>query len=447
MTAQSLSAYHARLQSLLAPFADAQARDTGFLKRRSKLSGLLFVLTLVSAFWRSTPRSLAAYARLAEDLAPGLTVSPQSIDARFAPPAVALLRRVLAAVLHLRVRCAAQVAPSLAAFSSIYILDSTTISLPAPLAARYRGSGGAASASALKCFCLLEWFSGTIHRVLLRDGVKPDQCMGVEMLATTKPGALWLFDLGFWSIAFLAAIARHKSVFVCRLYGNVNVYAPGRGRLDVLAWLRGVEARCERRIVLGAEERLACRLIAERVPEAVAAQRRRKAKEGARRRRGGIRAQTLARMDWTLWITNADEEMVKQAHVGAIYRIRWQVELLFKTGKSTAHLDAITTGKPGRAECELYAGLIALVIAGHLGELGRAGGEALSLVKLWHALQEKAGAWARALLTHTGPSSFHTLIAWVTRHARPTKRKGTPSTHTLIANLELARPAAAADAP
>lgn len=448
MTAQTLSAYHTRVLEILGPLADAHARETGFLKRRSKLTGPHFVLVLVAAFWSATPRSLAAYARLAERLHPGLTLTPQSLHGRFTPCAVALLKRVLAAALALTVRAEPRAGTCLAAFPALYLLDSTTIALPEALAPDYRGSGGAASAAAAKCFWLLEWHSATTRHLLLADGVKADQDMGTRMLAQTEPAALWLFDLGFWNLAFLDAIARHGSFFVSRLHGNVTVRTPAGERVDVLGWVRGCAGAVhERPITLGATQRLACRVIAERVPEAVAAKRRRVCKEGARRRGRGLRAETLARLDWTLWVTNVEERVVPARHVRTIYRIRWQVELLFKLAKSTVGIAAISSTRTARVECELYAGLIALVIAGHVGALARPPGTEISAVKLWQALRETVVPWCQALLGRRGPGSLRVMIDWIARHATPTKRRRTPSTFSMIANLGLAPPLAAAHAP
>jgi hypothetical protein len=448
MTAQSLQSYHTQLVDLLAPLADAEARDTGFLKRESKLSGLLFVLTLVSCFWSRSPRSLACYVQRAASLQPGLTLAPQSFDERFTQAAVALLTRVLAAVLHLRVQTEALAVPCLSSFPALYLLDSSTFALPEALKTEYRGSGGAASAAAAKCFWLLEWFTASTQQILVRDGVKADQNMGTSMLAGTRPAALWLFDLGFWSITFLASIAQYGSFFVSRLHGAVTVRTPEGEPFDLMAWLRAsVEDVTECRITLGIKERLACRVIAERVPSAVAAQRRRKCKEGARRRGRALRAETLERLDWSVWVTNVPETVLTAKQVKAVYRIRWQIELLFKLAKSTAGLKVFTSEKKERIECELYAGLIALVLAEHLGALARPRGEQISAVKLWNALREKVLPWCRALMKRMGDRSLRELIAWIARHAQPTKRKRQPSTYSLIKNLEPGPPLAAARAP
>jgi len=448
MTAQSPSAYHTQLVELLAPLADAEARDTGFLKRQAKLSGLLFVLVLVSCFWSRTSRSLAAYAQRAERLQPGLSLAPQSFDERFTPAAVELLKRALAAALHLRLRVEPLAAPCLSGFPALYLLDSSTFALPEALEADYRGSGGAAPAAAAKCFWLLEWFTGTTRQIRLEAGVKADQDMGTAMLAGAAPGALWLFDLGFWSLAFLASIARHGSWFVSRLHGGVTVRAPAGEPVDLMAWLRGVGRQGgERAITLGAGGRLACRVIAERVPEAVAAERRRKCKEGARRRGRGLRAETLERLDWSVFVTNVPEAVLTARQVKAVYRIRWRIELLFKLAKSTAGLKGFTSAKKERVECELYAGLIALVLAGHLGALARAAGEEISGVKVWNALGEKVLTWCQALVRRAGAAATRELVAWIARHAKPTKRKRTPSTYTTIKNLGHAPPPAPAPAP
>lgn len=448
MTAHSLPTYHSQLVDIVCAAADLDARRVGFLKRRSKLTGSVFVLTLVCAFWTQASRSLASYARVAESLEPGLEISPQSLADRFTPSAVALVKSVLAAALRLRLEVSLRVAPVLDPFSAVYIIDSTTIALPDALKTLYRGVGGSASAAAVKCFWLLEWLTGTTQQILLDDGRKADQNMGKPLLSATKPGALWLFDLGFWSLSFLASISAGRSFFVSRLQTDVTVRTPSGEAIDLMAWLRtDVGVLCERRVRLGVNERLDVRLVAERVPEAVAAERRRKRLRAGQKRGSMPRRETLERLGWSLWVTNVSEQMLTARQVAEVYRIRWQVELLFKTAKSDARITHATSQKTHRVECELYAGLIALVIAGQLGVLARAHLSALSPVKLWRALREKVADWLRALLHEESEGTLCELVDWIVRHAKPTKRKAKPSTRDTIYNLLPQPQLAAAQTP
>ncbi len=61
-------------------------------------------------------------------------------------------------------------------------------------------------------------------------------------------------------------------------------------------------------------------------------------------------------------LTNLDRETFTPAMVRTLYRLRWQVELLFKEWKSYANLHAFPTGKAGIAEGLMWAALTAALL-------------------------------------------------------------------------------------
>src|SRR5256885_16137853 len=66
------------LQTLFTTTADAAARATGFVQRRSKLTGAAFVHALVFGWLANPHASLAALAQAAA--VPGVPISPQGLD-------------------------------------------------------------------------------------------------------------------------------------------------------------------------------------------------------------------------------------------------------------------------------------------------------------------------------------------------------------------------------
>ena len=67
-------------------------------------------------------------------------------------------------------------------------------------------------------------------------------------------------------------------------------------------------------------------------------------------------------LDWALFVTNVPATMLHTDHVAALYRIRWQIELVFKLCKSFCGLDYIAARRPQRILTELYARLIGVVL-------------------------------------------------------------------------------------
>lgn len=82
-------------------------------------------------------------------------------------------------------------------------------------------------------------------------------------------------------------------------------------------------------------ERVPVRLVALPVPEEVANLRRHKAKISAqRRRRSPPGAEHLFLMAWNLFVTNVPAATWRPKILVLVYRLRWRIEIIFKTWKS-----------------------------------------------------------------------------------------------------------------
>src|ERR687887_2779524 len=84
------------LQCVFTTTADAAARATGFVQRRSKLSGAAFMQALVFGWLADPHASLAALAQAAATV--GVAISPQGMDQRCTEAAAAFLEAVLGGV-------------------------------------------------------------------------------------------------------------------------------------------------------------------------------------------------------------------------------------------------------------------------------------------------------------------------------------------------------------
>jgi IS4 transposase len=80
------------------------------------------------------------------------------------------------------------------------------------------------------------------------------------------------------------------------------------------------------------------------------------------RRQGRVPTQeALELAGWLILITNAPEVKLPSAVLAYLYRLRWQVELIFKQCKDTLRLDQSRSDNPWRAQCEIWARLLAAV--------------------------------------------------------------------------------------
>src|SRR5207249_5684354 len=113
-------------------------------------------------------------------------------------------------------------------------------------------------------------------------------------------------------------------------------------------------------IVLGQGQRLACRLIAWRVPEEQANRRRQKLRqEMSRKGKREPSAERLAWCDWTILVTNVPVERMTPEEAVVLYRARWQVELLFKRWKTQDLVAVLNGSTPVRQMAGVWSRLLA----------------------------------------------------------------------------------------
>lgn len=349
------------LQHVVSEVPERLARPTGFCQRASKLPAAVFVQALVLGWLGNPAASLSQLAQVAAKR--GVVLSPQALAQRFTPAAAALLAGVLAAAVEQIVAAEPVAVEVLRRFSGVWILDSSTVRLPDALAGAWAGCGGRVgrnTQAALKLTLRLDLTTGRLEGPLLTAGKAQDRASALQH-AALPPGALRLADLGFWGLAVFRQIAAQGAYWLSRLDLQTTVWVAGE-RVDLPAWLTRQGERVEAAVELGVRERLPARLLAVRVPPAVAAERRRKLKAAAQREGRTPPAAKLALTGWTLLVTNVPAERLSLAEALALARARWQVELLFKLWKNEGRLDESRSADPHRILCEVYAKLTAMVI-------------------------------------------------------------------------------------
>jgi len=356
------------LHELFGVTADRLAHETGFVQRRQhKITGAAFAQALVFPWLGS------AVARL-RDLnaalsAAGVEVSLQAVAQRFNARAVDFLAALLAQALRVVVTGEVARLPVLERFTAVQLCDSSTIALPAEFADRWPGCGGGHSpgdgAAALKLSVCWDILSGTLCHLSLHAGRRHDRaCLPAPQ--SLPRGALRLTDLGYFCLPALHELAAQGSYWVTRVQANTHLYHRGR-RFSQAAFLaahgpRQAGQTASWDVLLGATARVPARLIVERLPDDVVAQRRADLVAAARKKGQPVSPERLALAPYTILATNVPPQMLSVAEALAVYRVRWQIELLFKHWKSDGGLATSRSRNPQRILCEVYAKLLALVV-------------------------------------------------------------------------------------
>jgi hypothetical protein len=436
-----LSDLTSQMQTLFTSDADQAASQSGFIKRRRKLTGPAFAQALVFA-WLENPR--ATVDELVVSLArTGVSLKAQSLEDRFTPEAAEFFRLLLSKALDKVIAVAGQAAlPLLRLFQGIFLLDSTILTLPALLAELLPGCGGRnnpeACQAGLKVTVRYELSLGYLEGFNLNPARVAEACTELQS-SPLPPGSLRLADLGFFDLELLRSYDKQKVYFISRPAMNLVVY-DARGKKCKLAryLARQRGDRIDTRLWVGSGKQLRCRLVAIRAPEEVAQQRRESAQKTAQDHGRQASADRLEICGWTVFLCNTPRWLLTLQQVWVLYRLRWQIELLFKLWKSDGQIDESNSSQPYRVLAEVYAKLLAMVVQHWL--LLSCGGGGLSQKsqrKAARAVRKQVGHVA-AVLSRTAELllALEVMTAMVAAAGQVNRRKRRPSTFQTILDPE-----------
>ena len=351
------------LHSLFSGIATELGRASGFIRRERKLTAADFLNALVLGFLKRRDAPL-------EDLALPLGISRQALDRRLDSEAAAdFCRRALIHAVGQAVHGKLRKLPLLGRFKGVFLDDSTQAKLPDDAADDFPGCGsgdGVRGKAGIKALVRFEIQEGRIHHVGIHAGKVSDH----DALAQAPPlpaGCLHLADLGFADFDRLEKEAARGISWITRLPAHTQVRLSAedgfRPLSEVLRRWRGegvkeVDVRAE----VGLKEELPGRLVAFACPAKVAAVRLAALEKDAKRRGREVSGRQREMCWWTVFLTNVPDGKLTAAEVWRLYRLRWQIELLFKRFKSEGGLDETNSGKRYRVECECYLKLLGQVV-------------------------------------------------------------------------------------
>ena len=351
-----------RIQEFFSEGIEVVARETKFVQRSSKLTGSKFVQALVFTLLEKPEMSLSSLQQSCLDL--DVSISEQGIDDRLDDKSVNFLKQLFSQAVKRFALAQPLAIPLLEQFKAIYLLDSTQISLPETLATLFPGAGGNASPASLKIQLVFDFLCGQIKQTEFCTGREPDQgYRGHESLIAS--GVLLIMDLGYFVLDIFKKINDADGYFLSRFQSQTALLTVTGERLTLKKLLAEQTTNiAEAKVLIGnrKQHRIPCRLIMLRLPQEVADRQRQKAKDNARRQGRQVSQEYLKLLDWALFITNAPHAMLHTEHVASLYRVRWQIELVFKLCKSFCGLDYIASFRSERILTELYARLIGLVL-------------------------------------------------------------------------------------
>lgn len=351
------------LQALFTATAEGLARQTGFIKRKGKYTGAEFLQAMVFGYLQRRDAPLEA-------LAQPLGVSRQALDQRLDDGrAAAFCRRVLEqATAHL-VQANPEALALLARFNGTYAEDCTQAGMPDEAQDDFPGCNSIdpdKGKAGMKVLTRFELTRGAISYL----GVCPARTSDHTAADDAPPlpeGCLHLRDLGFCNFARLQVQTEQGIYWITRLPAQTRLYLEGDESGEPLArYLKRCRRAGHKQVevccAVGDKDGARGRLVALRCPGGVVARRLARLKQDAKRRGRPVSERQRQMCHWTVLFSNVPQPWLSAEQVWTVYRLRWQIELLFKRLKSEGGLGATRSGKGKRVECEWYAKLLGQVV-------------------------------------------------------------------------------------
>jgi hypothetical protein len=332
-----------------APTLDAQGHDLDFCQRQRLITPFRFGLSVVASMAASEVHTIAGLHRQFNALW-DLDVSYKGFYDQLAKPECGtfLHSRLCDMMDKLTLKVLGfQNGHALSEFGRILIQDGSSFALHDALRDVFPGRFNAVNPAAVEIHCTLDLLQGTPLCMVLTPDTASEQDFLPE--PASLKGDLLLTDRGYLNLPYFQDVCRHGGFFVVRAKEGLNPRIVSAYREDG-KHLRAFEDRDFQAMKLKFPKKRRFHLVVEWIID------------GRIFRLRMIVSWNKQTKCFFYLLTNLPEDRYDIDHICLIYKLRWQVELLFKEWKSYANLHAFNTTKEEIAEALIYASLAAAAI-------------------------------------------------------------------------------------
>lgn len=194
------------------------------------------------------------------------------------------------------------------------------------------------------------------------DHVELTDCHGGESLVRFDPqgNEIFIADGGYAYASGIGPLVARGGGLVVRInWRNVAVFTPEGQRFQIVPWLKTITCPAERLVELKTPQGwFTFRLIAAPIPPEKAEAARRRVRKRYQRKQLPLSEDTLFAAGFITLLTNLPADPWPLTLVLCLYRIRWQVEIVFKRLKSLLLFDHLRGKDPRLAKSFLLAKLL-----------------------------------------------------------------------------------------
>lgn len=291
-------------------------------------------------------------------------VTKQAIDSRFGAESTCFVKQLLAECLSTQVSTDIE-STELHLFKTVRIKDSTTFDIHPSLANVFEGfgkGGGRCSKAGVSIQYEFDIKGGKILDIDLQSAVSKDSADAISKKEDINKNDLIIRDLGYYSDVMIEQFIERGAFFISKLYHNVSVRLnQDDEKIDFNVLYRQMKANedscLDINVYIGKKKR-PVRLIVQLVPEQIYEQRVRQRNKENKSAGYATSDEFKARARFNLHICNIATSDCSNETILKLYRIRWQIELVFKIWKSIMHIDVLPKMKRERFLTTLYLKLL-----------------------------------------------------------------------------------------
>lgn len=345
------------------------ARKHGFIKRSGKIDAFTFITSLIFSELNQAHLSLLD---LKCDFLSNFNcnVSREAIHKRFTPEAVNFMKALLSNLLSLRLSQDTHPFLSNKIFDRVCIKDSSKFRLPIEFIDSYPGYGGFNKKSSLMNIQYeYDLQAGDWISLEFTKATRNDQEESKTTLENIKKNDLHIRDLGYITMPYLEGVIEREAYFLNRLPVRLNVYQLKDGSYQSVNWecidrkmQKGKLNYLDLNVAIGEKSKLNVEMIIQPVPEDIYKERIKKATVHAKSKGCQLTKEYKIKAKYNIFITNIPVELLSPKDVPQVYRLRWQIELVFKTWKSNLSIHLVKKMKKERFECQLIAKILWVLI-------------------------------------------------------------------------------------
>ena len=321
------------------------AIETGFLKRQpKKITPSSFVLGFIQCCAKST-YSFSQWAIQIGWLIES-TVSKQAVFDRINETAVEFIAGLLKHCLQNKLLddCKCNIpTPIFSPFGKILLQDSTTLNLSQSLADQFPGNKSKGLQKAVaRVQTIINIKTMQIFQCTLASFTNNDQSASRDILDYLTKGDLVIRDLGYFVMDAFQEIIDREAYFVSRLKYGIIVYTKQGDRIDMAALLKNNKSIIEMDVLIN-KCKLPVRLVMIKLPDNIANEKVRKAKCD----RNIKTNHSLEYYEWcryNAYITNVPPAIWTAIQIPEVYKVRWQIEIIFKSWKSGMKMEQMLKG-------------------------------------------------------------------------------------------------------